>query len=170
VLPLAVLAALSLASAQASAAPEIARIVDRLGGEWTISERYPQELPMRRAGRGTEQWEFGPDRKWAIYRYTSDSVRGHAAAIAILWWDADARRLKELWCFDSGKTACDVSKATIAWRGDDFVLEVPAGEPGAFRETWSDIRPNSHSMVIEEPDGHGGYRAILLSHAERRTH
>jgi hypothetical protein len=151
---------------------ELQRAILALAGSWTISEEYaPSAIyPQGGLGRGTEIWRAGPGNTTFIYEYHSTNPGGEMWATAVLWWDPEAKRLRELWCTSRSKTGCVVSTADIRWEGEDFVFtdsyEVN-GQRVFSREVWSDMKPDTHTMTISDSTTNSDPRPWIVSHAAR---
>jgi hypothetical protein len=91
-------------------------------------------------------------------------------ATATLWWDSEEKRLRELWCTSHNPKGCVVSSADIRWEGDQLVFtdsyEVN-GQHIFSRETLSEIKADSHTLIISESQQAGDLKPGLISHAIR---
>jgi hypothetical protein len=154
------------------APPELYRAIRVLSGTWKISEEFPPSamFPNGGTGQGTEIWRAGPGNITLVYEYHSTNPGGVMWATAVLWWDHEEKKLRELWCTSQSSKGCVVSTADIRWEGDDLVFTdsyESNGQRVFSRETWSQMKADTHNMTIAESPEIGNLRPWLISHAIR---
>jgi hypothetical protein len=151
---------------------EFNRIIQAFSGSWAITEEYPPGAlyPKGGVGRGTDVWRAGPGSVTLIYEYHSTNPGGDFWATAVLWWDSEAKKLRELWCTSQSKTGCVVSTADIRWEGEELVFSdsyLVEGRRLYSREVWSDVKSDTHTMTISESTTNGNFRPWIISRAVR---
>jgi hypothetical protein len=154
------------------APPELHRAIQVLSGSWTISEEYPPSAlyPNGGVGHGSEVWRAGPGNVTLVYEYHSTNPAGEMWATAVLWWDSEAKKLRELWCTSQNRKGCVVSTADIRWEGEELVFldsrEVK-GKRLFSREVWSELKSDTHTMTISESTTNGNFQPWMISRAAR---
>jgi hypothetical protein len=154
------------------APPELHRAMQVLSGSWTISEEYPPSAlyPNGGVGHGTEVWRAGPGNVTLVYEYHSTNPAGEMWATAVLWWDSEAKKLRELWCTSQNRKGCVVSTADIRWEGEELVFSDSREVKGKrlfSREVWSELKSDTHTMSISESTTNGNFKPWMISRAAR---
>jgi ketosteroid isomerase-like protein len=151
---------------------ELRRAIAALSGSWTISEEYPPSAlyPKGGVGRGTEVWRAGPGSIDLVYEYHSTNPSGEMWATAVLWWDPQVKKLRELWCTSRSPSGCVLSTAVIRWEGGELVFAdsyVAKGHRLYSREVWSQMESGAHTMTISESATNSDFKPWIVSHAVR---
>jgi ketosteroid isomerase-like protein len=151
---------------------ELHRAIAALSGSWTISEEYPPSAlyPKGGVGRGTEVWRAGPGSIDLVYEYHSTNPSGEMWATAVLWWDPQAKRLRELWCTSRSSSGCVLSTADIHWEGGNLVFAdsyEAKGQRLYSREVWSQMESGAHTMTISDSTTNSDFKPWIISRAVR---
>jgi len=161
-----------VAAPEPEGSPELQRAIAALSGSWTIREEFlPSAMyPKGGLGHGTEVWRAGPGNITLVYEYHSTNPSGEMWATAVLWWDADEGKLRELWCTGRSQKGCVVSTADIRWEGNELVFTDSYegnGQRIFSREVWSRMEPDAHTMTISESTTNDDFKPWIVSHAVR---
>jgi hypothetical protein len=115
-------------------------------------------------------WRAGPGNITLVYEYHSTNPGGEMWASALLWWDSEAKRLRELWCTGQSRQGCVISTADIRWEGAELVFTdsyQAKGQRHYSREVWSRIESGTHTMTISESTTRSDFKPWIVSHAVR---
>lgn len=151
---------------------ELVRLIQVFSGSWAITEEYPPSAlyPKGGVGHGTEVWRTGAGNVTLTYEYHSTNPAGEFWATAVLWWDPEAKKLRELWCTSRSNNGCVVSTADIRWEGEELVFSESyevEGQRLFSREVWSELKSDTHTMTISESTAHGNFKPWIISRAIR---
>ncbi len=101
--------------------PEMLRLSTLILGTFEVLEKHhgrPGAAEWQAAGTAT--YRPGPDGLSVVEDYRSSGPRGPFAAVAVLWWDAEARAFRHFEC-ESGDP-CGLVDDKGAWDGDAIVF------------------------------------------------
>ena len=147
---------------------ELQRAIAALSGSWAITEEYPPSAlyPKGGVGRGTEIWRAGPGSIDLVYEYHSTNPSGEMWATAVLWWDLQVKKLRELWCTSRSASGCRLSTADIRWEGGELVFAdsyEANGRRRYSREVWSQMDSGAHTMTISESTTNSDFKSQSAS-------
>jgi hypothetical protein len=131
--------------------PEMQRLSKMVVGTWNTTEKQEPSpwAPKGATGKGKAVFKSGPGGLSIVQDYKSSGGMGSFAGHGVIWWDAKAGGYQDLWCDTGG---CQPSKGVAKWEGDNLVgsdeLEM-MGHKMAMKKTWSDITPNSFTLVMD---------------------
>jgi hypothetical protein len=151
---------------------DLYRAIHMFSGSWILTEEYPPSAlyPKGGVGHGTEVWRTDPGNVTLTYEYHSMNPAGEFWATAVLWWDPEAKKLRELWCTSQSKNGCVISTADIRWEGEELVFSDSyelKGQRLYSREVWSELKPDSHTMTISESTENANFKPWIISRAVR---
>jgi uncharacterized protein DUF1579 len=134
--------------------PEMQELSKMVVGTWSSAEKQEPSpwAPKGATGKGTAVFKNGPGGLSVIQDYKSSSGMGGFAGHGVLWWDAQARGYKGIWCDSMTPGGCQISKGLAKWDGNNLVGTDESemmGQKVAMKETWTDITPNSFTFVME---------------------
>lgn len=122
---LSVVVALSLAAparGQQRPSPEMQRLSKLIVGTFTVVERHHARPGTAEwVAQGTATYTPGPDGLSVVEQYRSTGPQGPFAAVAVLWWDAEAGAFRHFEC-ESGE-GCAVVDDKGAWDGEAVVFK-----------------------------------------------
>ena len=152
--------------------PEMQRLVNALSGTWSITEKYePGEwMPSGGLGRGEEVWRAGPGGLSLIEDYHSKTPKGEFFGLSVSWWDEKAKGYRAVWCANSLPAGCIVMAKLAKWEGNQLVLGDEFernGKKFTFKETLSDVTPNSYSQAQYEGESGAELKQLVTIHATR---
>lgn len=101
--------------------PEMRRLSNLIVGTFDVVERHhgrPNAAEWQAAG--TASYRPGPDGLSVVEDYRSTGPRGAFSAIAVLWWDPEARAFRHFEC-ESGDP-CGMVDDKGAWDGEAIVF------------------------------------------------
>ena len=133
--------------------PEMQRLIDAFGGNWTVRETF--EVSASRHGgtrQGSASFRIGPGFS-LIEDYTSGGSAGSLRFLAILWWDETAQVYRLLTC--ANNDGCRM-RGTVKWEGKELVNsweQVVDGKTARFKDSFVDIQPSSFRLVSEGSSG-----------------
>ncbi len=101
--------------------PEMQRLSNLIVGTFDVVEKHHGRpgAPEWQA-TGTASYRPGPDGLSVVEDYRSTGPRGSFSAVAVLWWDAEARAFRHFEC-ESGEP-CGVVDDKGAWDGEAIVF------------------------------------------------
>ena len=137
-------------SAANPARVEVYKLLRSFEGSWSVFENFQRGefFPKGGSRRGTAKITAGPGRLSLVEDYHSNGSAGELDLLAIIWWDTTTRTYHPLICANDGD-GC-VARGTARWQGDKFINdydEVIGGKKRKMRDTFSDITPNSFTLV-----------------------
>jgi len=137
-------------SAPNPARTEVFKLLRSFEGSWSVFEYFQKGEFFPKGGmrRGTAKITPGPGRLSLVEDYHSSGSAGELDLLAIIWWDSAAQVYRPLICANDGD-GC-VARGTARWQGDKFINdydEVIGGKKRKMRDTFSDITPNSFTLV-----------------------
>jgi hypothetical protein len=131
--------------------PEMARLLELLGGRWTT--RVTNEPSPRQPEGGTsEGWEesrAGPGRASLILETASEGPSGGFAGAGIITWDSRAGNYELYWLSSASP---EPGRFRGEWRGEDLVFdgyEYIAGRRFASRHSITEITPTAFIYFID---------------------
>jgi len=128
-------------------------------GEWRTAETFePSEFaPKGGTGHGQARFHWGAEKKFLLENYQSrNTVAGHFAGHAILWYDPKTKAYRSFWC--DGMMGCEDSFGSGRFDGDKLIFEGEhefQGKKMKGRLTIYDIKPDSFGWM-EEVSVEGG--------------
>ena len=101
--------------------PEMQRLSNFIVGTFDVVEKHHgRPGAMEWEATGTASYRPGPDRLSVIEDYRSTGPQGAFSAVAVLWWDPEARVFRHFEC-ESGDP-CGVVDDKGAWDGEAIVF------------------------------------------------
>jgi len=135
-------------------APEMAKLIKTLSGNWTVAEKMePGPMaPNGGTGKGTAKIWAGPGGLSLMENYQSTNAMGNFKGAGTWWWDPKAQVFHGLWCDNMTANGCDTSGST-KWEGDNLVGTMSAPDPSGqmmmMKFIYSDFKPDSFVMTME---------------------
>jgi len=135
-------------------APEMAKLIKTLSGNWTVAEKLePGPMaPNGGTGKGTAKIWAGPGGLSLMESYQSTGAMGKFNGMGTWWWDPKAQLFHGLWCDNMTANGCDTSGST-KWEGDNLVGTMQAPDPSGqmmmMKFIYSDFKPDSFVMTME---------------------
>jgi len=138
------------ASAVNPARIEVYKLLRSFEGSWNVFENFQKSefFPKGGTRRGTARITAGPGWLSLVEDYHSNGSAGELDLLAIIWWDSTAQIYRPLICANGGD-GC-IARGTARWQGSNLINdyeEVIGGKKRKMRDTFSDITPNSFTLV-----------------------
>jgi hypothetical protein len=129
---------------------EVYKLLRSFEGSWNVFESFRRGEFFPKGGnrRGTAKITAGPGRLSLVEDYHSNGSAGELDLLAVIWWDSAAQVYRPLICANGGD-GC-VARGTARWQGNRLINdydEVIGGRKRKMRDTFSDITPNSFTLV-----------------------
>ena len=153
-------------------APEMARLAQAFVGDWNNVETMEPgpRWPHGAERRGTSHCELSTGGTTLICQGSSDGSAGKLDHFIVIWWD-NARKLYGFFvCFKDWGAGCE-SRGTAHWEGDIFVNDYTEninGKPTKMRDSFTDITPNSHTLIAAIETTDGKMKTLITSRSTRR--
>lgn len=133
--------------------PEMKRLFDAFGGDWTVSESFEVGATRRGMSRqGKASFRLGPGFS-VVENYHSSGSAGELRFLALLWWDQSARIYRLLTC--ANNDGCEL-RGTARWQGNTLVnswQEDVNGQAATFSDSFTDITPSGFCLLSEGSAG-----------------
>lgn len=146
--------------------PEMQKLTKALSGKWTQVTKMETmgNMPASEA-KGTATFYRGPGGLSLIEEFRSEGgAMGNFTGHGITYWDATAKNFTGLWC-DSGSPSGCGPAGTSNWDGDKVVgfmeMPDPSGKMQKYRMTYSDIKPDSVTFLMEAPGEGDTYKPMM---------
>jgi hypothetical protein len=159
---------------QKAAAPssEMSRLAKMFVGDWDTEEKMERSdfFPDGGGRHGITHWKLGAGDRALIGEGRSDGSAGELSYLIAIWWDKTASVYRFFTCFNDSNTPC-VVRGTAHWEGDTFVNEyeeLVKGEKRKFRDIFTQISPNSRSLVAAIETGDGKWKPLITTKSTRR--
>lgn len=158
---------------QVQPVPEIKRLFETLGGDWNTTEKRERTRFFPNGGerKGRTHVRLGAGGATLVMEGYSDGSAGPLRYLIVVWWDKDASQYGFFTCFKDEDSGCEV-RGTAHWEQDKFVNdyeETVEGKKLKFRDTFEDIKPNSHTLVFAWVKDDGSTEPVIISKAVRRS-
>ena len=135
-------------------APEMTKLIQKLAGSWTVTEKQePSPMsPKGGTGKGTAVLIAGPGGMSLTEKYHSNGAMGtNFAGSGTFWWDPKQQGYRGVWCDNMTPNGCDDNGLT-KWEGDNLVGTMQGemnGQKVTTKFTYSDWTPTSFVMTME---------------------
>jgi hypothetical protein len=152
-------------------APEIKRLFSALAGDWDTHENRErtQLFPDGGEGRGRTHVRLGAGGAMLMMEGQSDGSAGPLRYLIVVWWDNNAQLYRYFTCFKGMQSGCEV-RGTAHWETNDFVNDYEEevdGKKLKFRDTYREIAPNSHKLVLAWVKDDGSTEPLIITQAVR---
>jgi hypothetical protein len=159
------------ASAQQS--PEMKKFVDAFAGRWRVTMKlYKGDwYPRDGSASGIGDLQAGPAGNSLAESVRSSGAAGNFAGRGLYWYDKHAGAYTGIWCDSMDPNGCGtVGKGKF--EGNNFVFDnvIDMGTTKMhIRQTFSNITPKSHDLLMEAGMGDGPMKKMMEMHYERAT-
>ena len=152
-------------------------LVRALSGDWSLAVRFEPTEPGAKPteARGTERWRTAAGGTVLVEEEFLPMGGREVHLLGLLWWDNKEQKLGGMECNEGNPRICDLRGAlndiTLSWDGHQLVIEEiehrPAGKTMLWRESYSEIRPDSFVQAGELGPPGGPLRRVFTIHAAR---
>ena len=162
----------TVSQSESSAAPEMQRLAQVLVGDWNnvetmeASERFPHGAQRQ----GTSHCGLGTGGTTLVCQGSSDGSAGKLDHLIVIWWDKDAKNYGFFICFKDWGSGCEV-RGSAHWEGNEFVNDYTEGvkdKPAKMRDKFTDIAPNSHTLIAAIEAADGKMKTVITTRSSRR--
>lgn len=146
--------------------PEMQKMTKMFVGKWTAVVKTEAMAGMPASeSKGSATFRSGPGGLSLIEEFrTTSGAMGSFSGHGVTYWDAQARNYTGMWCDSMTPTGC-LPGGTSKWEGDNIVgfMDSPdeTGKMTKYRMTYSDMKPDSVTFTMEQPDNNGGYKKVM---------
>jgi hypothetical protein len=152
--------------------PQITRLLQALGGTWSIKEELAPDAssPNGKTGAGTIVWRPGPGGYSVVEEYRSKQGKESISGLGELWWDDAAGGYHTIWCDSTNPGGCIDFKDQARWEGEKLVLQEDYevnGKKFTFREEFGDIGPDHFTQTLYGGHPGGPLKVDQTIHATR---
>jgi hypothetical protein len=142
---------LSPAQGAGAAVPEMARLLELIGGRWTtrVTTEPSPRLPEGGTSEGWEESRAGPGRASLILETASEGPSGGFAGAGFITWDSKAGNYELYWLSSASP---EPGRFCGRWHGEDLVFdgyEYIAGRRFASRHSITELTPTAFTYFID---------------------
>jgi hypothetical protein len=153
-------------------AAEMKKLAEALVGDWNnVETMEPSErFPHGAQRKGTSHCGLTTGGTTLICQGSSDGSAGKLDHLIVIWWDKDAKNYGFFICFKDWGSGCEI-RGTVHWEGNEFVndyTEEVKGKPTNMRDTFTDIGPNSHTLIAAIETAEGKMKTLITTRSTRR--
>ena len=155
--------------------PEMQRLVNALGGQWSIHQAFEPspDKPGGDTGEGTETWRPGPGGRSIIEDIHTRRSAGQASSgLGLIWWDAQAHGYRVIWCGSANPRGCVIMSQPARWENDQFSIRDEYQRDGKrvfYREVFSNLTSDSFTQTIYQGGSANALKRVLTIHATRTS-
>lgn len=155
-----------------NSSPEMSRLAKMFVGEWNTVENMERSdfFPNGGGRRGTTHWKLGAGGTTLIGEGHSSGTAGELSYMIAIWWDKQASVYRFFTCFNDFAAPCKV-RGTARWEGDRFINyyeEIVQGENRKFQDIFTQITPNSRSLVAAIEMSNGKMKPLITTTSTRQ--
>lgn len=151
---------------------QMQRLADALAGDWNTTETMERSVLFPAGGgrRGESHVELAAGGTTLVARGNSDGSAGPLSYMIAIWWDNGAKAYRFFTCFNDPNDPC-VVRGAAHWEGNTFVNDYEDtlhGKKMKFRDTFFDIKRDSHRLVEAVDVGNGTMKPLITTMSVRK--
>lgn len=151
---------------------QMQRLADALAGDWNTTETMERSVPFPAGGgrHGASHVELAAGGTTLVARGNSNGSAGPLSYVIAIWWDNGVKAYRFFTCFNDPNDPC-VVRGTAQWEGNTFVNDyedVLNGKKMKFRDTFFDIKRDSHRLVEAVDVGNGTMKPLITTMSVRK--
>jgi hypothetical protein len=152
--------------------PEMAKLAQSLSGSWNNAEvlEPSERFPNGARRRGTSHCGMRIGGTALVCEGTSDGSAGRLDHLIVIWWDKAASNYGFFVCFKDWGSGCFI-RGDAHWEADVFVndyTEDVKGKSVKMRDSFTDIAPNSHTLIAAIETADGKMKTVITTRSTRR--
>ena len=152
--------------------PEMSRLAKMFVGDWNTVESMERSdfFPNGGGRHGVTHWKLGAGGTTLIGEGHSNGSAGELSYLIAIWWDKPASVYRFFTCFNDANQPCE-DRGTAHWEGDTFINEYEEdvhGEKRKFQDVFTQINPNSRSLVAQIQMSDGKWLPQITTKSTRR--
>ena len=151
---------------------EMSKLAQAFVGDWDNTETMEssQFFPNGGSRHGSSHWRLAVGGTTIVGEGHSDGSAGPLDHLILIWWDKKASVYDYFVCFKDTGSSCRV-RGTAHWEADAFVNdygEIENGKQVKWRDTFTQITPNSYTLLAARQQNDGSMKTLITTHSTRK--